>query len=63
MKSRLLNPTQIELIMTKKIKSKKKDPPKPQEQSQIREKQAPQSNENEYGGLPERDLKKNLGCG
>jgi hypothetical protein len=54
--------------MTRKTKTKKKAEPKPRQKTEI--KQDDTGNEttlgesNDYGGMPDRDLKKNLGgCG
>jgi hypothetical protein len=48
--------------MSKKKKDKKKETekPKPPEKPEVKE-----ENENpfDFGGMPQRDLKKNLGCG
>jgi hypothetical protein len=43
----------------KKIKEEKKTPVKPKN----KQVDAPKSEEFHFGGIPERDLKKNLGCG
>ena len=49
----------IRSFMTKERKSSEKGKVKPQDLEKIREK----SDERHFGGLPDRDLKKNLGCG
>ncbi|MCG8390735.1 MAG: hypothetical protein MJA30_34630 [Cytophagales bacterium] len=45
--------------MAKERKSNEKDKIKPQDLEKIPEK----NDERQFGGLPDRDLKKNLGCG
>lgn len=54
--------------MTKRTRPKKRTEPKPDKQIVTKKEEAehepPYSSGNDYGGMPDRDLKKNLGgCG
>lgn len=46
-------------VMSKKKKSTKEDKEEQPKKDQVEE----ENEEREYGGIPERNLKKNLGCG
>lgn len=49
--------------MSKKKKDKKKETGKPKPPEKPVEEKEPDENPFDFGGLPQRDLKKNLGCG
>jgi hypothetical protein len=49
--------------MSKKKKDKKKEPEKPKPSEKPPEVKEENENPFDFGGLPPRDLKKNLGCG